>query len=439
MRAVVPCGLALCLIAAATAAGAQEPGREAGFRPDSQAAQLLARESIHRLGKTPLDCQTTSPPTCYSPRAIRAAYGVSQLAAEGLDGRGQTIAIVDAFQSPTLSRDLKRFDRLFGLPNPQLEQVFPHGKPAYDINDPDQVGWAGEITLDVEWAHAMAPAAKIVYVGAKNDNDSELEDALQYVVDHNLGDVLSMSFIEDEKCPDIDIPRFHRILEKATAKNITLVAGSGDSGAAEFNCPGTGFVKVAGYPSDDPLVTSIGGTDLIANGVTGKYQSESVWNEPQYAAASGGGVSHIFKQPAFQSGLPYNGRSIPDVAWNASIAQGVILYWTSSDDLSTNGPLYYFGGTSEGGPQWAGLIALADQAHRGRLGPINPTLYRLASHPSTYARYYRDVTVGNSTFDGTLFGGGITPGFNARPGYDLTTGWGSPKASALVWALAGRP
>jgi subtilase family serine protease len=424
--------------AAGSAASAQEPGPVTHFHPDSQGAQLLGRETIHKVGQAPLDCQTTSPPTCYSPRAIRAAYGVNQLAAKGLDGRGRTIVIVDAFQSPTLARDLDGFDKLGGLPKADLVQLFPNGKTPYNIGDADQVGWSGEITLDVEWAHAIAPGAKIVYVGAKSDADVDLENALQYAVDRNLGDVLSMSFVEDEKCSDIDLPRFHGILAKATAKHITLVAGSGDTGAAEYNCPSTGFLTVAGYPNDDPLVTSIGGTDLIANGVTGQYQGESVWNEPAYAGASGGGVSQIFPQPAYQIGLPYKGRSVPDVAWNAAVAQGVIVYWTSSDDLSTNGPVYYFGGTSEGGPQWAGLVALADQAHRGRLGLINPTLYRLASNPSTYGRYFHDVTVGNSTFDGTLLGGGITPGFKAGPGYDLTTGWGSPKASALVPALAGR-
>jgi subtilase family serine protease len=362
---------------------------------------------------------------------------VNQLAPLGLNGQGQTIVIVDAFQSPTLTHDLTRFDRLFNLPDPKLVELFPDGKTPYNVKDEDQVGWAGEITLDVEWAHAMAPAAKIVYVGGKSDADSDLRSALQFVVDRNLGDVLSMSFVEDENCSDIRLSQFHSILEQAAAKHITLVAGSGDTGAAEFNCPGTGFVKVAGYPNDDPLVTSIGGTDLIANGVTGRYESESVWNEPSFAGAGGGGVSHKFAKPSYQSGLPYGGRSVPDVAWNAAIAQGVILYWSSSDDLATNGPIYYFGGTSEGGPQWAGLVALADQAHRGRLGAINPTLYRLASNPATYNRYFHDITVGNNTFDGTLLGGGITPGFKAKPGYDLTTGWGSPKAATLVPALAG--
>jgi subtilase family serine protease len=422
---------------AGTSATAATPDGVTRFRPDSLNAQALSRGAVKRLGQAPLDCQTTSPPTCYTPRDIRAAYGVNQLAAQGLDGRGRTIVIVDAYQSPTLAHDLQTFDRLFGLPNSQLVQLFPNGKTPYNIKDADQVGWAGEITLDVEWAHAIAPGAKIVYVGAKSDTDADLRSALRYAVNRDLGDVLSMSFIEDENCADIHLDQFHKILAQATAEHITLVAGSGDTGAAEFNCPGTSFVTVAGYPTDDPLVTSIGGTDLIANGVTGQYKRESVWNEPDYAGASGGGVSHKFAKPSYQSGLPYAGRSVPDVAWNAAVAQGVLLYWTSSDDLATNGPIYYFGGTSEGGPQWAGLVALADQAHHGRIGAINATLYRLASNRTTYSHYFHDITVGNSTFDGTLLGGGITPGYDAKPGYDLTTGWGSPKASALVLALAG--
>ena len=209
---------------------------------------------------------------------MRAAYGFDKLGALGLNGRGRTIVIVDAFTSPTIAADLRDFDHRFDLPPADFSQIAPDGLPPYDLTDDDQVGWAGEISLDVEWAHAVAPDAKIVLVSAKSDEDADINSALRYAVAHNLGDVISQSFYENENCPVAsDRSEMHRIYEAATAKGITLLASSGDVGAAQFACVGDGFVKGVAIPAADPLVTGIGGTTLNVAGKSGTYLGETTW------------------------------------------------------------------------------------------------------------------------------------------------------------------
>ena len=142
--------------------------------------------------------------------------------------------IVDAYSNPYLASDLAIFDDAFGLPDPVLKIVAPQGVPAFDFGDEAQTGWASEIALDVQWAHAIAPAAKIVLVEARSDDDADILAATKYAVDHNLGDVISQSFGEGETCvyPKILVAQ-HRLFQRATAKGITLIAASGDDGATQ--------------------------------------------------------------------------------------------------------------------------------------------------------------------------------------------------------------
>ncbi|HEV7196798.1 MAG TPA: hypothetical protein VGN19_12725, partial [Pedococcus sp.] len=127
-------------------------------------------------------CQTTVPAGCYGPEQIRAAYGLDELAAKGLNGAGKTIVIIDAYSSPSLEADLARFDNLFGLPAADLQQVASDGVPPFDAS---QIGWQGEITLDVEWAHAIAPAAKIKLVQARSSMDADILSATRYAITQN--------------------------------------------------------------------------------------------------------------------------------------------------------------------------------------------------------------------------------------------------------------
>jgi subtilase family serine protease len=378
---------------------------------------------------TTFSCQLTTPAGCYGPAQVRAAYGVDKLT--HLDGAGRTIAIVDAFQSPTIQHDLATFDTLFGLPAPTLDIVAPDGLTPFDPNNANHVGWAGEITLDVEYAHAIAPAAKLVLVLAKSNDDADILSATRYVVDHNLADVISQSFGEAEQCMDPNVFNQQTALfAEATRKKITLLASSGDQGSAQPTCDGTSFFKAASTPASDPHVTGVGGTRLDADGVTGAYHGETVWNEPDFASAGGGGFSVKFRTPTYQLPRHLPSRGVPDVAYNAAIIGGVLAVWSSSG----SGPdlVFRFGGTSAGSPQWAGLIALADQLRHGRVGFINPALYTITLSSRIYGALFHDITVGDNTYHGDV----TVPGFAARAGWDAATGLGSPKANTLVPALA---
>lgn len=379
-------------------------------------------------------CQLTTPAGCYGPDQIRTAYGVDQLAARGLDGKGRTIVIVDAFSSPTIEHDLATFNGIFGLPSAPFQQIAPDGLTKFDQSDANQVGWAGEITLDVEWAHAIAPKAKIVLVLAKSNQDADILSATRYAVNHNLGDVISQSFGEAEQCMDPTLLRAqHDLFQKAANKHITVLASSGDQGAAQPTCDGTSYFKAASTPASDPNVTGVGGTRLFADGTTGAYQDETVWNEPDFEAAGGGGFSVVYGTPSYQKSLHLRSRGVPDVAYNAAIIGGVLAVWSSSGQGSDL--VFRFGGTSAGSPQWAGLVALADQLGGKPIGMMNHKLYAFAHPAKKYHADFHDITVGDNTFHGADI---TVPGFSAHRGWDAATGLGSPKANALVPALAGR-
>jgi hypothetical protein len=212
-----------------------------------------------------------------------------------------------------------------------VQIVAPDGLTPFNQADPNQTGWAGEISLDVEWAHAIAPAATIKLVLAKSNNDADILSATQYAVDNNLGDVISQSFGEAEECVDPAIERAqHQMFAKATLKGITLLASSGDQGAAQPSCDGTTFIKAASSPASDPFVTGVGGTLLDADGLTGAYHGETTWNEPEYEAATGGGFSRVYGTPLFQKQLGLPSRGVPDVAYNAGIGTGVLTVWSTS-------------------------------------------------------------------------------------------------------------
>lgn len=380
---------------------------------------------------TTFSCQLTTPAQCYGPNQMRAAYGVDKLGKLGLNGAGRTIVIVDAFQSPTIASDLATFDTVFGLSAPKLNIIAPDGLTPFDQSNANEVGWAGEITLDVEYSHAIAPAATIDLVLSKSNSDADIFSAQKFVVDHNLGDTLSQSFGEAEQCMDPAInAATHQLYKKAAAEHMTVFASAGDQGAAQPTCDGTSFMKAVSTPASDPLVTGVGGTILDANGVTGAYNNEVVWNEPAFAAAGGGGFSTLFQKPEFQRGTVHSAmRGVPDIAYNAAIIGGVLAVWSTSGQGANL--VFQFGGTSAGSPQWAGLAALSDQLGHHRIGDINNALYALGHSPFA-SHVFHDITVGDNTFHGPV----TVTGFSATKGWDAASGLGSPKADVLVPVLA---
>jgi subtilase family serine protease len=390
-------------------------------------------------------------PRCYQASQIQNAYNITPLLNRGINGAGRTIVIVDAFGSPTIASDLQTFDATMGLPNPSFTQITPAGSPPpFNVNDPNQFGWAVETTLDVEWAHVTAPGANIVLAIAPSSNDSDILNTTKYVVDHNVGDVISQSFGEAEACMDPTLlSEQHAVFAEAVSKGITLFASSGDSGASQPSCDpnSTAALFAASTPASDPNVTAVGGTTLTADPSTGAYQSETAWTEPfgcnppavaqTDVNCSGGGFSSVYARPDYQSALQKNrARGVPDVAYNAGVTGGVLIFSATinvAEGLAANAPVFFIiGGTSAGSPQWAGLAADADQLGGHRMGNINPALYSIAQAKKHYAAALHDITIGNN--DVAEIGGG----FNAGTGWDPVTGLGTPNAAGLLPLLAMR-
>lgn len=445
------------------------PGSAASVRSSASPFLRVGPQAIPAAAPGPgyglFSCQVgLSVGACYDPYQMRHAYNIDTLISAGFDGRGKTIVIVDAFQSPNIVAQLDVWNTFYGLPslnglggafNPSLgtfTQVAPDGLGPLDI------GWAEEISLDVLWAHAIAPGANIVLVLAKSNFDTDILSATKYAVDHNLGDVISQSFGENESCVDPTLlAQEHQVFADATKKGITIFASTGDEGAAQFTCDGNSWVKAASSPASDPLVSAVGGTELTAakycltslgcnpatNPAPGTYQSEIAWNEgPPFGdfqayfdstSATGGGFSVLYDEPSYQQGTIHGGkqRGEPDVSYNAAILHGVLTYL---DIPGVPVGFYRFGGTSAGSPQWAAILAIADQKAGHNLGFINKALYHIGQAQKHYAASFHDVTSGNNSaleFDAS--NNPVTvEGFTAGPGWDAVTGLGSPRADGLV-------
>lgn len=425
-----------------------------------KAHRITVHPEIYQAGaKAPnatFGCQTrpmddSKGPRCYQAAQIQNAYNITPLLNRGINGAGRTIVIVDAYGSPTIASDLQTFDATMGLPNPSFTEITPAGSPPpFDANDPNQFGWSVETTLDVEWAHVTAPGARIVLVVAASNNDSDILNATKYVVDNNVGDVVSQSFGEAEACMDPTLQsEQHALFAEAVRKGITLFASSGDSGASQPSCDpnSTAALYAASTPASDPNVTAVGGTTLTADPSTGAYQGETAWTEPfgcnppAVAATdvncSGGGFSTLYPRPDYQSALNKNRfRGVPDVAYNAGVSGGVLIFSATINvafGLPATAPVFFIiGGTSAGSPQWAGLAADADQLGGHRMGDINPALYSIAQAKTQYASALHDITIGNN--DVAEIGGG----YNASAGWDPVTGLGTPNAAKLLPLLAQR-
>ncbi len=358
---------------------------------------------------TQAECNSAIPVArrCFTPTSMRNSYNVTPLIANGMDGRGQTIAIIDSFGNPNMASDLKVFNDAMGTSHmcgepgascaagtPTFQHVYWNGttmvkEPPSGAQNPGLQTrniWALEVALDVEWAHAIAP-------GTAN-----------------------ASFTPVPTQPVFPFPTVE-------------------------------------WPASDPLVTGVGGTYLCTDALTGTHVDNTsppvdCQNQPNREKgwiASGGGFSHVFGKPAFQNTLPAGStaiptRGVPDIAYQASARTGVLVYDTAPGDAEggvvcpSGNPCsagwYVVGGTSSGCPQWAALVAIADQIAGHGLGMINPALYALAKGPN-YGTYFYDVTTGNNQANPAVMG------YPATTGWDPVTGLGTPNAANLLPALAG--
>ena len=376
---------------------------------------------------------------CYGPADLGQVYNFPA----NLDGTGQTIIIVDAYGSPTMAADLARFDRYFGIAAPRSFTII-NATGTGATGSGALTSWKVETSLDVEYAHAMAPGANIVLAVAATDNNFDMNAAEAQVFPHYPGAIVSQSFgdWETDATAGTSFADQHKIFKAATRLGDTLLASTGDAGATWTQFTSTKSPAIASYPASDPLVTSVGGTqgNPYPGGleVSGAYGGEATWNEPQFDSATGGAPSVLFRSPSWQRGITgYHTRTVPDVAYGAAINGGVEVFASPF--------IYLVGGTSCGSPQWAAIFALVNQARASggheAIGSANAALYRLAERQSESDRsarsdsesspaVFHDVTTGNNALDSTV-------GFSAKPGYDLTTGWGTPNVANLIAALAG--
>ena len=331
-------------------------------------------------------------PAGLTPAQIKTAYGFPA----ALEGAGQTIAIVDSMDDPNIEADLNTFSNQFNLPacttaNGCFTKMFVDNiQPAADA------GWAKEISLDVEWAHAIAPQAKILLIETEDDGESLYEGILLAI--EQKASVISLSWGGNEFDGETYFDNIFAV------SKVPIVAASGDGGD-----DGIG----ASYPASSPTVISAGGTQLTLD-AKGNYVSETAWS------GSGGGVSDYEYEPAFQLtyGIPSAGeaRGVPDVSWNAAPSVGYSVY----DTYGSKG-WSVIGGTSASAPQWAALIAIMKSAKKGNFNNFNASLYSVVKHNNNLMH---DITTGTNGSCGYYC--------TARSGYDYVTGLGTPQAGNLI-------
>jgi subtilase family serine protease len=385
-----------------------------------------------------------------APARIRAAYDVGPLYKKGIDGAKQTIVIVDSFGSPTIRSDLAHFDKYFHLHAPPSFRVIqPAGKiPAYHASNSNRVGWAAETTLDVEWAHVMAPGASIVLVETPTSENegttgfAQLVKAEKYVLRHNLGQVISQSFGATEqtfsrKSDYAAIRNLRGAYRLAHRDRVTVLAASGDLGVTSYKYNGVDeyTTPAVNWPATDPLVTAVGGTQLHLRLDGARISPDVAWND------SGGGRSIVFGRPSYQNslgGVTGSHRGVPDISMDASCGGNSLVFTYGSFGAGHRGEWDLGCGTSLASPLFAGVVALAYQyayLHGGHaLGLINPAIYQIeAMHEPGVV----DITKGNNSQ--TVIQGGkvyTVEGFSAGPGYDLVTGVGTVDSRYFVPELA---
>jgi subtilase family serine protease len=468
IAAVAAVAVALTAVVAATQAPASHVAMHeaAAGRPATAPVTVAVQPEAIRLPgaaaqapPTTAECKRSDGIACYQPGQLRTAYHLPAVYAKGIPGKGATIAIVDPFGSPTIKSDLATFDKQFGYPAPpEFTIITPAGAiPKFSPSNTSMVSWAGETTLDVEYAHALAPGASILLVetpASENEGTSGFPGivrAEEYVVNHGLASVISQSFgaTEETFASYKQLGPLRAAYLDAESHHVTVLAASGDEGATDFKSNGSDYYtrRVTSWPDSDPLVTAVGGTRLEQTG--GSYTSVA-WNDTYNNAfyafwgspdpspyASGGGRSEFFARPAYQNAVKavtLGQRGVPDIAMSAACNGAVSVYGSYQADQAGWSLTC---GTSEATPEFAAIVALADQVAGRPLGLINPTLYALlARHASGLV----DVTLGNNTvsfYQGTSVKPDKVTGFDARKGYDLVTGVGTVNAASFVYELAG--
>jgi subtilase family serine protease len=415
-------------------------------------------------------------PCGYTPAQLQGAYGLTDVIERGIDGSGQTVAVVDAYAAGSVEQDVNEYSSRHGLPPVKLTQTWAtpnlDQKSGSDSNDcGDPATWYGEETLDVEAVHAMAPGASIVYSGAADCGDQALLSAVTKVLDDGQAQIISNSYGSlGEGVSSREAKAEDSVYQQAAAQGVGIYFSSGDNGdeSASLDHPEPDF------PASDPWVTGVGGTSLAVGGAN-NYLFETGWGtlkstltdgawrpDPpgDFLYGAGGGTSKLFDQPSYQRGVVPASlagaanpmRVVPDVAAVGDPNTGMVIGETQTfpNNQATYSE-YRIGGTSLASPLFAGVMALADQSAGFQHGFANPALYRVAGSAA-----FHDIVpstgqlavVRNDYANKVDASGGVTTSLRTldhdsslatAPGYDNVTGLGTPNGAAFLAGLAARP
>jgi subtilase family serine protease len=378
-------------------------------------------------------------PCGYAGAQLQGAYGMNRAISRGTDGSGVTVAVIDAYASPTIVQDVTEYSSRHGLPSIDglfSEHVAPGTYVRGENPAQDPEGWSGEETLDVEAVHTMAPGANILYVGSPN-NYQDLDAAMNWVVSNHAADIVTNSYgWSTEALPTGYIKPVNDMFIQAAAEGISLFFSSGDD--ADETGAVAGATPTPDWPASSPWVTAVGGTSLGVDRNNGRVfelgwettrskldKAATAWLAPTWLYGSGGGTSRLFTQPDYQQGVvpdaiatTYGGqamRVVPDVSAVGDPTTGMLVGQTQTfPDGHTEYSEYRIGGTSLSSPLYAGMFALAQQKAQHAFGLANPVLYSAAAHDITKAD--RDTYPGAVRSD-------YVNGFDAADGYSYTARW----------------
>jgi subtilase family serine protease len=420
----------------------------------------------------------------YTPAQLQALYGLPTAYKAGFDGTGQTIVLLEAYGYPTIDADANAFCKLTGLPpltSSNFSIVYPQGPPV-SPNAGVLSGWDIETALDVQWAHSIAPGAKIVVVAAAGENNESLLAAMSYITTNNLGNSINDSWEVDQDlfAGPLEEQAFDQVLETAAAKGISFQFSSGDGGDEGLGTP----IGAPGVPSNSPHATGVGGTSIL-NNINGSGYKTLGWGSsfvtlnnqgvldppsPQLAhfGGSGGGESLYFAKPSWQSSLPGTGRQVPDISALADPYTGVPIVLTAN---GVQGVQAGWGGTSLASPIFTALWAIANQYAGHSMGQAALTIAGLKPgelvdvlplssvtnvagtiYDSTGVTFYSP----SSLFAGQVYGAtgftsavanagnntdyaisfGLDTSLTVTTGWDNVTGYGTPNVITFLKAAA---
>jgi subtilase family serine protease len=407
-------------------------------------------------------------PCGYKPDQLRSAYGVDNVPSAG---KGTTVAIVDAFASPTLYADASEYARRNDPSHPLTqsqfaEHIFPTNSQLEPPDQCDAAGWYGEQTLDVEAVHALAPSANILYVGSSDCQDASLDQALNWIVANHQADIISNSYGDSgEDIPASEVKAWNQIMIQAALEGIGVYFSSGDDGdnASVLGHP------AADFPASGTWVTAVGGTSL-AVGADGKKVFETGWETGKstltngayvpgspgaFQSGAGGGTSVLFREPFYQVGVVpdalarqnqhgnQRGRVVPDVSAIADPNTGFLIGQTQTFPDGAYYDQYRIGGTSLASPVFAGIVAVADSVDHFHHGFLNPLLYASARSGSLSDVTHVDGAVERVDYANSVdASGGLVVSarkldypnltIHTTDGYDNVTGLGSPNGRAFL-------